>query len=399
MRINNAYFPTWEENLDWEKGVGQSLLANIADSVNCVALSFLRPDAKYYGLETKMDELFFDGNIPLTTLKREIAIYKERGRDRIVLASTGGELAGNFLEVNYAQLVDAIDDLGIDGIDLDYEPNGVMAKTQEEVDKYIELITSFREAFDNKTKITGKRYLISCAPTGIGLLGKFEDFTSMGVKDEKLLMFDGSRFNNLDKNASEIINNLKKIIPLDEQSEELNIGKIDDDSVLKQPKYLVGTVGSCFGFDSAGKMARVFLKINSSKKLPQYNYIGQMVDIVLYQAYNMGSGNILGKILCYESHRLLSDYFNRDIEGSGFVLGHGSHTGEEAWPHFSYTKRRLNYIYSYIKEYGRECDGASFWSYTSSFEDRSENVPSYGMEYESTVEIFDHVGPILGIGK
>lgn len=393
MRINNVYFPTWRKDLNWTKGF--STLSRVPKYINNITLSFFRPDGEFTNLNQPMDTLFYDGDIDLSVLKREIQSAKANGgKDRIILASAGGEIGGDFLKVNYKDLVDAVYELGLDGIDLDYEPNGLMTKNQEEIDKYIEIITTFRKEFDKKTDETGKKFLITCAPTGIGLLGREDEFSSLGIKE--LEKFNASSFQNIEDNFCSVLNNLKTIIPEEQWSEEMNIGSTLDDPILKQPKFKVGTLGSCYNFDSAGKMAWVFLHKNTDSDLSKYNYVGQMVDTVFYQAYNMGSGNTLGKIMCYESYRALSDYFNNDISGSGFSIGHGSHVGMEAWPHYSYTKKRLHYIYSYINQFGREGDGSSFWSYSSPYTDESDNVPDYGMEFESTKEIFKFVSETLG---
>jgi len=379
MSINNVYFPTWTEGLNWGINPGESDLADIPKHITHVTLSFLRPDSGLFDINNRMDTIFYDGVISLNKLKDEISYCKKNGGShRRVLASVGGEIAGNFENVNFENLVESVIELGLDGIDIDYEPNGVMAESESEIKKYIYLISSFRVLFDAKTRVTGKKYLISCAPTGIGLL-KSSEFES--YKDQ----------------CDTISNRLKFLIPENEHFEELNIGDLSDKNIYKQKKYRVGTVGSAFNFDSAGKMNNVFLKKNDNRLINDYQFIGQMVDIVFYQAYNIGSGNTLAKILCYETHRELSDYFNKKYPGSGFIIGHGSHVGKEAWPHYSYTKKRLGYIYSYINKYGRKGDGASFWCYSSSVIDDSENVPEYGMGYQNTGEVFKHVSDLLNI--
>ncbi len=379
MNINNVYFPTWTEGLDWGDKPGESELANIPKYITHVTLSFLRPDTPLFDINSKMDTIFYDGSVSLYKLKEEISFCKLRGgNNRTVLASVGGEIAGNFENVNFSNLVNSISELGLDGIDIDYEPNGVMTESDLEVEKYIELISTFRYEFNNITKRTGKKYLISCAPTGIGLL-------------------KNTNFEEYKNKYSNISDRLKEFIPESEQFEELNFGSLSDENTFKQPNFNVGTVGSAFNFGSAGKMKDVFCKKNTNCLLNDYQFIGQMVDIVFYQAYNIGSGNTLAKILCYETHRELSDYFNKIDPGSGFVIGHGSHVGKEAWPHYSYTKKRIGYIYSYINKYGRDGDGASFWSYSSSIIDDSLNVPSYGMGYREKDEVFKHVGDLLNI--
>jgi len=379
MNINNVYFPTWEKDLDWGGNSGESTLARIPSYITHVTLSFLRPDLEGFDLNKDMNRLFYDGNIPLYKLKDEIFYCKKNGgKSRVVLASVGGEIAGNFDKVNYCNLVDSIIGLGLDGIDIDYEPNGVMTQTEDEVNRYCTIISSLRYEFDKRSKITGKKYLISCAPTGVGLFSK-------------------DKFEKNSNKYLDVISRLKGIVPIDEQGEELKIGVLGDDNILKQPNYFVGSLASVFNFDSAGKMLDVFLMVNKGNSLNDYQFIGQMVDIVFYQAYNIGSGNILSRIMCYEEHRELSDYFNSVKDGSGFIIGHGSHVGKEAWPHFSFTKKRMGYIYTYINKFGRNGDGASFWSYFSSVEDSSDYLPNYGMGYKKNYELFKHVSSLLDI--
>ncbi|MGL1894159.1 MAG: glycosyl hydrolase family 18 protein [Spirochaetaceae bacterium] len=374
MSINNVYFPTWHNGFEKE-------LSKVPSYITHITLSFLRPEAVFIDLNESMDTVFYDGKITLKELKYIICECRVHGgKDRVILASTGGEIAGNFLNVNYDSLVNVVEELGLDGIDIDYEPNGVMAETDEEILKYTELISGFRRCFDAKTKETGKKYLISCAPTGIGL-------------------FNDDCFPLIETKYKHVIERLKTIIPISEQDEELKIGEITDDNILKLPKLNVGSVGSSFNFTSAGKMDLVFKTKCDKEFKDRYKYIGQMVDIVFYQAYNIGSCNILARILCYEKHRELSEFFNEENRSSGFIIGHGSHVGKEAWAHFSFTKKRLSYIYSYIKQYGRNCDGASFWSYFASFVDDTKNVPYYGMGFKNRSEIFKLTSQLLGIVK
>lgn len=364
MNLLNVYCPTWGEPLD---------ISTIPGYMNTITLSFFRTNPAKCSLSDRMDRLFYDGDLTLAELKHQIDIDRERHPARMILASVGGEIAGNFEDINVERVVDGLVLLGLDGIDIDYEPNGVMTESEEEIDMYIRLISTLRMELDRRG---GKRLLLSCAPTGIGLL-------------------EPDNFSLYKELMDNISSRLKLIIPEEEWEEELLVGSPKDDNIWKQKTYRVGSCGSLFNFNSAGKMNRVFKKPYTGFNDDKYHFIGQMVDIVMYQAYNVGSGNTLGKLLCYETHRLLSDFFESDIEGSGFRIGHGSHVGQEAWPHYSYTKKRLGYIYSYIREYGRVADGASFWSLTSSFIDEGDSVPVYGMELESTEEVFSYTANML----
>lgn len=364
MNLLNVYCPTWGDTLD---------ISTIPGYINTITLSFFQTNPDKCNLNDRMDRLFYDGEISLSELKDQIDRDRQKHPDRIILASVGGEIAGNFEDIDVKKVVDGLILLGLDGIDIDYEPNGVMTESEDEIEVYIRLISAFRMELDQRE---GKRLLLSCAPTGIGLLEP-DNFTSYSTL------------------IDQISERLKKMIPAEEFAEELLVGTLEDERTWKQLHYRVGSCASLFNFNSAGKMIKVFKKPYSGFNSDKYHFIGQMVDIVMYQAYNVGSGNTLGKLLCYETFRELSDIFEQDIPGSGFRIGHGSHVGQEAWPHYSYTKKRIGYIYSYIKEYGRDTDGASFWSLISSHIDEGDSVPAYGMGFKSTEEVFLHTANIL----
>lgn len=392
-----GYLPLWREGLHWHRGEGQSALAGYPSYITHIVLSFLRPDGIYDGdLSQSTLNAFERLDIPFTLLKQEIAASrKQGGPGRKILASVGGETAGNFPIVYFDQLAHLIADLDLDGIDIDYEPNGVMTRNDEEVAKYISLITGFRKALDAQSEKTGKKYLLTCAPTGVGALGNANEYRSLGIEDEELLVWD--RDSVVSDSFSEIRNRLETVASGKLSPEELILGTPGDSGTLTQSeKYPVGTACSAWDFDSAGKMARVLLAPNRDSELP-HSLVGQMVDLVIFQGYNMGTANVLGKILCYESYRALSEYLNRDKAGSGFAVIHGSHVGKEAWPHFSYTKERLAAIYGYIYKYGRPGDGASFWSLIQEWMDDSANVPPGGTGFSSCDEYFQFTGSLLGL--
>lgn len=364
-----AYFPMWHDNQNWLTTT-KSRLANVNSAVNMLILSFVDPAKHYSGsLDDAISDYFFEGKekilddiASLKYLKEAIHLCKVNCTGRKVLVSAGGAIGSEFMNVNFESLAQLIVDLGLDGLDLDYEPEGGMAQTPEQVAIYQQIITDARFALDAQTQKTGQKYILSCAPTGVGLLSENE-------QDSALLNLISAR--------------LTPFIAQSEQPEALRVGHIFD-----EPSETKSCALSLFNFQSSGKMCDVFLHKSSLKN---YTYIGNMVDLVIYQAYNMGSANLLGRLLCYESHRTVADFLQNETGQSGFRIIHGSHIGQEAFPRFSHTLSRLTAIYSYICLYGREGDGAGFWAYGQDATDTQDYLPAHGMGYTDSEQVFDSV--------
>ncbi|PKF63801.1 hypothetical protein CW745_02890 [Psychromonas sp. psych-6C06] len=367
-----AYFPMWHENQQWLQPE-MSRLANVDRSVNVVILSFVDPSKQYNGdLTAPICDYFFEGEgkalqevASLQHLKQAIEHCKKNLDGRKVLLSAGGEIGGEFIDADFKSLALLMTDLGLDGLDLDYEPAGGMTETQAQIETYQDIITDAREALDLLGKQMGIHYLLSCAPTGVGVLTEAQQDTAF---------------------ISKIDERLQALIDIDEQQQALYVGDINDD-----PADALSSALSIFNFPSSGKMVEVFLKLSSN---PDYDYIGNMVDIVIYQAYNMGSANLLGRILCYESHRALSQELTQLSGQEGFVIMHGSHIGQEAFPRYSHTLTRLKTIYHYICQYGRVNDGASFWAYDQEAKDEQDYLPAHGMGYKTSIEVFKTIAEL-----
>lgn len=364
-----AYYPMWRDHQNWLTCT-KSALVNVNQSVNIVILSFIDPAKAYSGsLDAAISDYFFEGEgktlsdiASLKHLKEAIHVCRANCVGRKILVSAGGEMGGEFINADFESLALLVAELELDGLDLDYEPKQVMVETPEQIVVYQGIITNARLALDFQTQKTGKYYLLSCAPTGIGLLSKNE----LSV----LLI-------------AQVSERLKALIPDNEHDDALRVGTTTDDPCSDK-----GSALSAYNFNSCGKMRDVFLQKST---LNNYSYIGNMIDMVIYQAYNMGSVNLLGRLLCYESHRAISDRLQKEPGQSGFTIIHGSHIGQETFPHFSHSLPRLLTIYSYICLYGHPDDGASFWSYGQDPIDTQPYLPAHGMGYTDSNDVFDSV--------
>lgn len=367
-----AYYPMWHDAQNWSNPA-QSRLAKVNNAVNVVILSFVDPAKSYSGsLDAPISDYFFEGegkgladSACLKDLKEAIRICKNNCPGRKVFVSAGGEIGGEFIDPDFDSLALLIADLALDGLDLDYEPAGGMTQTAAQISIYQQVISGARLALDNQSKETAKQYLLSCAPTGVGLLSENE-------KNETLI--------------TQVSERLKAFIPENEQAEALFVGEVLDDPADAKSSAL-----STYNFDSSGKMVDVFLQ---KSEHPNYAYIGNMVDIVIYQAYNMGSANLLGRTLCYESHRVISEFLQEESGQQGFAIMHGSHIGQEAFPRYSHTLNRLTAIYSYICQYGRTNDGASFWAYGQDAVDTQDYLPAHGMGYTDSEQVFEAIASL-----
>ncbi|WP_233071885.1 glycosyl hydrolase family 18 protein [Motilimonas eburnea] len=414
MAIQITYFPMWQRQLNWHKPA-HSKLANVPSYISHIILSFVSPQLSFDGdLDAKVSDVFFEGESQQlqddsgsgsggATLKQlKACLALTHGQQ--VLVSVGGEIGGEFDDSEFDNIALLVAELGLDGIDIDYEPAGLMTATPAQIKRYQEIIIGFRLALDKQTQRTSKSYLLSCAPTAVGLLGGEDAYSKMGITEPALTRFDASQLGQVAELCSDIISQLTGLIDGPEREQECAIGELGQTSTYRQPGLChVGTVASAYDFPSTGKMVDVLLSENPDKaSQDRYPCIGNMLDLVIYQAYNMGTANVLARILCYEAHRCVSDYLaGLSDEATGFAIGHGCHVGKEAWPQFAYTPKRLAYLYGYIAQFGRPQDGASFWSYSSPCSDDSNYVPDYSEPKEKwfsqTSDVFLHTAKVLGL--
>ncbi|WP_434339601.1 glycosyl hydrolase family 18 protein [Motilimonas cestriensis] len=405
MAIQITYFPMWQTQLNWHKPA-HSKLANVPDYISHIILSFVSPQLQFNGdLNAPISDIFFEGeaaNISAGETLKQLKACIEQTHGQKVMVSVGGEIGGEFDDAQYDNIALLVASLGLDGIDLDYEPAGLMTATPAQVKRYQDIIIGFRAALDKQTAVTKQSYILSCAPTGVGLLGGHDVYQHLGISEPSLLRFDASHFSLLSENFATVISNLGHLIDTNEQGQELALGELGQASTYRLAGHChVGTVACAYDFPSTGKMAEVFLAKNADQGSSQrYPLIGHMLDLVIYQAYNMGTANVLARVLCYEAHRSVSEYL-ASFQQPGFAIAHGCHVGKEAWPQFAYTPKRLGYLYGYIAQFGRPQDGASFWSYSSPCQDDSSFVPEYEdlreRHFSQTSDVFLHTAKALGM--
>ena len=405
MAIQIAYFPMWQDQLNWHKPA-HSKLASVPEYISHIILSFVSPQLKFNGdLSTPISQVFFEGEaagISSGETLKQLKACIDHLHGQKVMISVGGEIGGEFDNAQYHSIALLVASLGLDGIDIDYEPAGLMTTTPAQIKRYQDIIAGFRLALDQQSNLTAKTYLLSCAPTAVGALGGGNAYQAADITEPTLLRFDRDNFPLLAENCATIIHNLKSIVAPEDATQELTIGTLGQSATFRQLGHChVGTVASAYDFESAGKMVPVFLSANPDcATKTRYPCIGHMLDLVIYQAYNMGSANLLARILCYEAHRRISDYLSEQGQ-PGFAVAHGSHVGKEAWPQFAYTPRRLSCIYGYIAHFGRPQDGASFWSYSSPCHDDSDFVPEYAEQSErafsQTSDVFLHTAKAMGL--
>lgn len=152
-------------------GPSATALSRLPSYANIVVLSFARPDAIYSGgLNLSLTGLQypFSGQI----LRDSIVQLKNRQPQTRVLLAVGGSAYTGWSALNVQALAQLVQDLGIDGIDIDYEPTnpgcrtnsqGTVHCTSDRV--WIDLVTRFRNALP-------RPYLITIPAWSVGAYGE-----------------------------------------------------------------------------------------------------------------------------------------------------------------------------------------------------------------------------------
>ncbi|RJG42541.1 glycosyl hydrolase family 18 protein [Motilimonas pumila] len=396
-----AYFPMWHDHLQWQVNC-QHGLSQVPHYINHLILSFVAPNVSYKGdTTTLVSDVFFEGEdkgltntASIADLAACIASYRQRCKSSKIIVSVGGEIGGEFEQINGEDLTRLLTDLDLDGIDIDYEPSGLMTATPRQIQRYKTIIARLRHHLDSLTLCTQKHYLLTCAPTGVGVFDASNELTILGVNEPSLNRYQQRQFTHIAENFESEIKALDQLLSPAQCGQENTIGEWGDAQDLKQPgECHVGTLASAYQFPSSGKMLPVYLAKNDGKLCDKlrYPYIGNMLDMVIYQAYNMGSANLLARVLCYQGHKDVSRFLaNASPNAEGFKVVHGNHVGKEAWPQYAHTQERLSILCQYIMRCDHN-DGMSFWSYTSVAQDDSVFVPPAGLGYDSPAQAFKQV--------
>ena len=114
-----VYHESW-----WERpaGTGRALsLAAIPRTADLVALGFAKPDMRYAG-GLVLDGTGLEYSAPGTAVQGAVAALRSRNPDVRVLLSVGGASYTGWDRLDTAAVARLVRDLGLDGVDVDYEP-------------------------------------------------------------------------------------------------------------------------------------------------------------------------------------------------------------------------------------------------------------------------------------
>ncbi len=340
-----GYFPSWSET--WTSPGNNSPLREIPSHVNHVFLSFAKPNLTYvqgsYDIATTGIQTPYDG----CTLKETVNVLNDRGVK--VILSIGGETYWNSPDaynIDYQQIKDLVDDMGFAGIDWDYEPNGSFSEigSATNVQHFIDFITNSRALMPS-----ADGYIIACAPSGVGALGGT-------VNDDPGAPFSFANRNTLTGES--------------------------DDNLYNATTPTNGI--NMFGFSATGHM------------IPVFNAVGDDIDLVAYQGYNLGAST---------NRTLMYDAFAYYAEIHGFQVAAGVHFPNEPWgPYYTYTHINVASLSTHITNDPNRIgdgdgimiwqllmsgDGASAYSYMNvasavlngdTEENAIENANNYSME-------------------
>ncbi|MBP2293694.1 glycosyl hydrolase family 18 protein [Azospirillum rugosum] len=114
-----VYHDSWYERP--ATGPAATTLASLPSYMNMVALSFVRPDAVYWG-RLDLSKTGLQYGFPGTVLRDAVALLKRRQPGTRVLLAVGGANYNNWDALDLDAIVRLVRDLGVDGVDLDFEP-------------------------------------------------------------------------------------------------------------------------------------------------------------------------------------------------------------------------------------------------------------------------------------
>lgn len=149
--------------MPWSSSPTSNRLVNLPPYVTQVFLSFMKPDVTYTGGVTFQGTgLQFPGDDMAPVIKQSISILKQRNPGTKVLVAVGGYSYTGWARLNTAGIKAFVDEFGLDGVDIDYEPSspncqrtgcsgsvctGVSCTTDFQ---FQQVVTAFRQAMPDK---------------------------------------------------------------------------------------------------------------------------------------------------------------------------------------------------------------------------------------------------------
>jgi hypothetical protein len=174
-----AYFCSWSSN--WSATASSSDLCNIDPNINIVYLSFAKPACSYEKNSNKWIGTGLDFSSNFQVIQEAIKKLKERGV--IVMLSVGGATF-TFDVFKPKNIADLVEDLGCDGVDLDWEDvQGLMASS-----KLGEIIKNMKENLPNGL-------LLSLAAFSTGAYGSNEFENALPTSPNNGMCIEGIQNN------------------------------------------------------------------------------------------------------------------------------------------------------------------------------------------------------------
>ncbi len=296
-----GYFPSWSES--WTSGDNGSKLRDIPEHVTHVFLAFARPNLRYQKGSLDITNTGIQTPYGGATLKGSVAALKSKGTK--VILSIGGETywgSDAAYDINYQQIKDLVDDMGFEGIDWDFEPNGSFATIGDPIN-----VQRFIDFFNNSRAIMPKgQYLLACAPAGVGALGGVNN-------DDPSSPFAHSNRNTLSGESDANLYN------------------------ATTPNQAI----SLFGFATTGHM------------IPVMEAVGDKIDLIAYQGYNTGAAT--NRKIMYDAYKHYADKY-------GFAIAAGTHYPNEPWgPYYTYTYNSMAELSGHIAANNTNNDGIMIW--------------------------------------
>jgi len=152
MKIS-VYFQTWSSVLPWTTNPLLTELAGISYPISNVNLAFAQPGSTYLKGQETFSGTGLDFSLDFQTVKAAIQILHEK--NITVMLSVGGSTF-SWDDPNYLSLGYLVQDLGLDGIDLDWEPVNGIADSKKLGEIISRTYTMFQgQLMDKKLSLTG----------------------------------------------------------------------------------------------------------------------------------------------------------------------------------------------------------------------------------------------------
>jgi chitinase len=152
-----VYYQSWSSN--WASTPENSNLSKVQDPINIVILSFVNPSCSYRSGSNSWSGTGLDFSSDFNVIKGAIKLLQNRG---IVVLLAAGGATYPFTTFNPSNIAALANDLGVDGIDIDWEPVGGAS----EANKLGPIIQQMRAAYTNG--------LLSLAGFSVGCYGQGE---------------------------------------------------------------------------------------------------------------------------------------------------------------------------------------------------------------------------------